>query len=243
MHQRKDSPCHARTGSVKVVKLLVWIAGLAAALTVAAPAGAGGQSYLSWTLGQNGGKPTVTWQITGSTKWYVADVQIGTRPAVNGRGDLQPRYVIAYAVFGPGQASGTWQLPYRLGPDTYYGLLTLRYDGPCEAGCESHSSVRSFTVAPPRLGGFRWTAEAKRGKVVVRWKEPAGGWYVSVLLVDDARDFASPEDATTRPSEPSAGSWRTGALKDGTYYVRLRARYAGCDSCLWSATKKVRISS
>ena len=224
------------------MKLLVWIAGLAAALVLAPTAGAGGQAYLSWTIGDDAGKPTITWKITGSTKWYVGVIQIATRPTLDDKGNFVPQDVVAYDVLSHGQSSRTWQLRYALQAGTYYGLLTLRYDGPCETGCESRSSVRSFTVRPPSLRGLRWNAVAEAGKVAVTWKKPRNGWHISIVLVDNDREFSSPEDAGTRGSTPAAGAWRSRSLDPGTYYVRLRARYAGCDTCLWtSGTQKVQI--
>jgi hypothetical protein len=223
------------------VKRLVWIAGLAAALVLAGSAGAGGQAYLSWTLGQDGGKPTVTWKITGSTKWYLGVIEIGTRATLNGSGDFPTQNVVAYDVLPSGQSSGTWQLRAALPAGTYYGLLTLRYDGPCDTGCESHSSVRSFTVPPPRLRGLVWTAAVRADTVSVTWKKPRGAWYVGIVLVDDSKSFASPVDADTRPLRPTAGAWKSRKLGPGTYYVRLRLRYGGCDTCLATRTKKVHI--
>ena len=225
------------------MKLLVWIAGLAAALLLVPTAGAGGQTYLSWTIGDDAGKPTISWKITGSTPWYVGVIQIATRQAVTDEGDFLPEDVVAYDVLTHGRHKGTWQLSFPVAPGTYYGMLTLRYDGPCETGCESRSSVRSFFVEPPRLAGLAWSALANSSRIAVRWKKPGKGWYVGIVLVDNDRDFSSPEAAGTRSATPAAGRWRSRALEPGTYYVRLRARYTGCDTCLWtSRTKKVQIA-
>ena len=227
------------------MKLLVCIAGLAAALLLVPTANAGGQAYLSWTIGDNAGKPTVTWKITGSAKWYVSVIQIATRPALTGGGDFVPQNIVAYDVLTSTRTSGTWQLRFPFDPGTYYGMLTMSYDGQCDTGCESRSSVRSFTVEPPRVHGLVWSARADSSRIAVGWKKPKPdkGWYVAIVLVDNDRDFSSPEAAGTRPPDPAAGTWRSHKLSAGTYYVRIRARYTGCDTCLWtSKTKKVQIA-
>lgn len=226
-----------------MLRPLTLLAACAAAMFLAAPAGAGGQATLSWTLDDDRGRPSVSWEITGSTNWYVGVIQIASRPDVTSKGAFLAQNVVAYDVLAPDQSKGTWKSGFALSPGTYYGQLVLRYDGPCRKGCESRSSVRSFAVEPPALAVLDWHAAPKAGKVTVVWTKPGGGWYVSMVLVDDDRDFSSPEDAVVWPAERSSGRWTSAALDAGTYYVRVSARYSGCDTCLWAsdpATVRVR---
>lgn len=202
----------------------------------------GDQAYLSWTIDDEAGKPTVTWTITGSTNWYVGVVQIASRPDVNSKGDFLASNLVAYDVLTPAQSKGTWQTSYALGAGTYYGQLVLRYDGPCQSNCESHSSVRSFAIEPPKLDKLTWMAAVRQGRIAVTWSKPGGGWYVGMVLVDDDEDFSSPEDAGIWPVEPAEASWTSAKLDPDTYYVRVHARYAGCETCIWiSAAKKVSL--
>lgn len=222
------------------MKLLCCLIGLAATLALPAAARGGEQAYLAWTLGEQGGRPTVSWTISGSTKWYVAVVQVAGRPEVNGKGDFLPENLIAYEVLKPSESTGSWVGEPTLGPGTYYGRLKLRYDGPCQQNCQVTTSIRSFTIDPPALGKLKWRAAAGIGKVKVSWKKPRKGWYVSMVLVDDDRDFRSPEDGSVWPAGNTARRWATGLLPRGTYYVRVRALYGDCDTCVWtSPTKKV----
>ena len=155
------------------MKLLFLIAWLAAALATPAVAWAGDQAYISWTLGDQDGRPTVTWKITGSTKWYVGTIQIASDRRVGAGGNFLPENVVAYEVLEPDRPPGFWVGPLALQPGTYYGRLRLRFDGPCSANCQSATSVRSFRIDPPRLRGLRWKARGGVGRVIVSWTKPA----------------------------------------------------------------------
>jgi hypothetical protein len=222
----------------------VTLAALVAAFAFPGPGRAGDQATLSWTIDDEAGKPVVTWTITGSTKWYVGVVQIADRPDVDGKGDFPPKSLVGYDVLPPGKATGSWRSPHALDPGTYYGRLTLRYDGACEANCESRSSVRSFSVDPSPLSGLHWKATSASGKVRVSWTGPDGGWYVGVVLVDDDADFSSPEEAGSWPAEREKSSWTSRRLEAGTYFVRLHARFEGCATCLFlSKVRKVTVNA
>jgi hypothetical protein len=225
------------------VKLLVVIAGLTAALAIPAAARGGDQAYLSWALGDQNGRPSVTWTITGSTKWYVGVVQIASQREVDGKGDFLPENLLFYDVLSPEESTGSWVAPRRLGPGTYFGRLKLRYDGPCQTNCQSATSVRSFTIEPPSLKSLTWKATAGIGRVKVTWTKPGHGWFVGMVLVDDDRDFSSPEDAVVWSSPTKRARWTSGLLDRGTYYVRVRARHQTCATCIWtSQARRVTIS-
>jgi hypothetical protein len=221
------------------VKHLLWIAWLAAALATPAVAWGGDQAYISWTLGDQDGRPTVTWEITGSSKWYVGVIQIATDRRVDGKGDFLPENLVAYEVLDPGRSTGFWVGPLELAPGTYYGRLKLRFDGPCSANCQFATSVRSFSIAPPPLRSLSWKATAGIGRVVVTWTPPRNGWYVSGVLVDDDRDFSSPEDAVAWPGAPKRTRWASMLLGRDRYHVRLRVKHSRCDSCVWTSPTKV----
>jgi hypothetical protein len=220
------------------VKLLIVIAGLAVALTIPAAARGGDQAYLSWTLDDQGARPTVTWTITGSTKWYVGVIQIATERAVNADGDFRPANLVVYEVLDRAESNGYWISAQKLGPGTYYGRLTLRYDGPCQTNCQSLTSVRSFTIDPPPLKSLTWKVTPGIGTVTVTWTKPKNGWFVGMVLVDDDRNFSSPEDAKVWPTPPKGTSWVSGLLPRDTYYVRLRARHGSCETCIWTSPPK-----
>jgi hypothetical protein len=221
------------------VKLMLLIAWLAAALATPAVAWAGNQAYISWTLGDQDGRPTVTWKITGSTKWYVGTIQIASDRRVGAGGNFLPENVVAYEVLEPDRAPGFWVGPLALQPGTYYGRLRLRYDGPCSANCQSATSVRSFRIDPPRLRGLRWKARGGVGRVIVSWTKPRNGWYVSMVVVDDNRAFSSPEDAVAWPKAPTRTRWASTLLGRDRYHVRLRLRHARCESCVWTSPAKI----
>jgi hypothetical protein len=221
------------------VKLLLAIAWLAAALATPAVAWAGDQAYISWTLGDQDGHPTVTWEITGSTKWYVAVIQIASDRRVDGKGDFLPENLVAYEVLAPERSTGFWVGPIALAPGTYFGRLKLRFDGPCSANCQFATSVRSFSIAPPPLRSLRWDAVPGVGRVIVTWTRPRNGWYVSGILVDDDRDFSSPEDAVAWPAATKRTRWSTMLLDRDRYHVRIRVKHSQCESCLWTSPTKV----
>jgi hypothetical protein len=215
------------------VKLFACIAGLAAALLFPAAGQAGDQTYVSWTLGERAGRPTVTWELTGSSKWYVALIQVSRRRAVDQQGDFLPQDVVAYEALGPGGTSGSWTGP-KLPPGRYYGRLELRYDGQCRTNCAFKTSIRSFKVDPPALRGFTWNAKAGIGRVRVEWRPPRNGWYVAAVVVDDERSLESPEDAVAWPRAPKARQWSSRPLPRGTYHVRVRLHHSACDTCVRS---------
>ena len=221
---------------MKLLLLIVW---LAAALATPAVAWAGDQAYISWTLGDQDGRPTVTWKITGSTKWYVGAIQIASDRRVTASGHFLPENVVAYEVLEPDRAPGFWVGPVALQPGTYYGRLRLRFDGPCSANCQSATSVRSFRIDPPRLRGLRWKARGGVGRVIVSWTKPRNGWYVSMVVVDDNRAFSSPEDAVAWPNAPTRTRWASTLLSRDRYHVRLRVRHARCESCVWTSPAKI----
>jgi hypothetical protein len=218
-----------------IVKLVVWMAGLAAALAIPASAWAGDQAYISWTLGDQSRRPMVTWEITGSSSWYVGVVQIATGREVDRKGDFLPENLVAYDVLDGRELTGSWVGPVALPPGEYFGRLKLRFDGPCQTNCESPTSVRSFRIDPPAIGSLSWQAKAGVGRLEVSWKQPKGGWYVSLIVVDDNRSFASPEDAIAWPSRSKRTRWTSGTLPRGTYFVRVRVRHATCDTCIWTS--------
>jgi hypothetical protein len=220
------------------VKLLVLIAGLAAALLLPAAARGGEQAFLSWALDDQNGKPTVTWTITGSTKWYVGVIQIATERQVNAKGDFLAQNLVVYEVLDPSESTGFWIADRKLGPGTYYGRLKLRYDGPCKTNCQSNTSIRSFGIDPPPLKSLTWRATPGVGTVKVSWTKPKNGWFVGMVLVDDNRGFGSPEDAVVWPRPPKVTQWTSGLLARDTYHVRIRARHVSCDTCIWTSTAK-----
>ncbi len=221
------------------MKLAIFIAWLAAALATAAVASASDQAYISWRLGDQDGHPTVTWKITGSTKWYVGAIQIASDRRVTASGHFLPENVVAYEVLEPDRAPGFWAGPVALQPGTYYGRLRLRFDGSCSANCQSATSVRSFRIDPPRLRGLRWQARGGVGRVIVSWTKPRNGWYVSMVVVDDNRAFSSPEDAVAWPKAPARTRWASTLLSRDRYHVRLRVRHARCESCVWTSSAKI----
>ena len=101
------------------MKLVLLIAWLAAALATPVVAWAGDQAYISWTLGDQDGRPTVTWKITGSTKWYVGTIQIASDRRVAAGGHFLPENVVAYEVLEPDRPPGFWVGPVALQPGTY----------------------------------------------------------------------------------------------------------------------------
>lgn len=221
------------------MRLSIATAALIAVLLLPAGARAGGdQATLSWTADAADGHALVTWVITGTTTWYVGVIQLATRPDLNGRGDFPPQNLVAYRVLHRVRQQGSWLSPFVLSPGTYYVQLTLRYDGPCETGCESRSSVRSLEIEPPPIGKVSWAAVARSGRVKVSWKPPADGWSFSLVLVDDHHDLSSPEDSASWPFGPPGSSWTSRRLAPDAYWVRLYARYEGCQTCLW--TSKLR---
>jgi hypothetical protein len=239
MRRREESRSRGRKGQADPpVKHLFAIAWLAAALATPAVASAGDQAYISWTVGDQKGRPTVTWEISGATKWYVGVIQIARSKRVNSKGDFLPESLVAYEVLSPERPPGFWVGPRRLGPGTYYGRLKLRYDGPCSRNCQFATSVRSFSIAPPPLRALRWRAAAGIGRVTVRWTRPRNGWYVSSVLVDDNRNFSSPADGVAWPAATRRTRWTSILLARDRYYVRLRVKQARCASCVWTAPAK-----
>jgi hypothetical protein len=220
------------------VKAFLCVTGLVVALALPPLAGAATQSSLSWTLGPESRRATATWRISGSDGWRVAVVQIATDRALTRNGDFLAQNLVAYDVLNRPRARGTWVSESALPPGEYFGRLKLRYLGPCQSACESATSVRAFTVHPPRLRGVRWNAAAAGSRAAVTWKRPGNGWYVAMVLVDDNRRFRSPEDGVLWRAASRRTSWRSDALAPGTYHVRIRARYAGCDTCLWTSKRK-----
>lgn len=227
------------------MKLLMIAAVALAALVAPGAARAGDdQTTLSWKAAAVEGHAQLSWEITGTTKWYVSVIQVATRPELGPKGDFPVSNLVAYEVRTRVKQTGSWLSPFALAPGTYYAMLTLRYDGPCETGCESRSSARSFEVEPPPIGSISWTASPRSGKVQVGWTRPAEGWFVSMALVDDDRDFASPEAAVSWPPGRRKTTWTSRRLGQDTYYVRLYARYEGCDTCVWlSKVRKVEIGA
>lgn len=220
------------------VKWLVALVGLAAALALPAVARGGDQAYLSWTLDDQQGRPTVTWKITGSTKWYVGVIQIATGRKVNSKGDFVAENLVVYKVLKPDAGEQTWIAPRRLPPGTYYGRLKLRYDGPCSKNCQSVTSIRSFTIAAVALKSLPWRVTAKAGSVKVTWAKPKNGWFVGMVTVDDNRNFSSPEAAAVWPTPLKTGRWISGVLPRDTYYVRIRVRHSTCRTCTWTSSAK-----
>jgi hypothetical protein len=230
-------------GERTLVRLFVLIVGLAVALLIPAAARGGEQAFLSWAIDDQNGKPTVTWEITGSTKWYVGVIQIATDRQVNAKGDFRAENLVVYDVLDPSESTGTWVWARKLGPGTYFGRLKLRYDGPCKKNCQSTTSIRSFTIDPPPLKSLTWSVSAGVGTVKVSWTKPKNGWFVGMVIVDDNLNFGSPEDASVWSKPPKATRWTSGLLARDTYHVRIRARHSSCDSCIWtSATKTVRVA-
>jgi hypothetical protein len=62
---------------------------------------------------------------------------------------------------------------------------------------------------------------------------------VSGVLVDDDRDFSSPEDAVAWPGAPKRTRWASMLLGRDRYHVRLRVKHSRCDSCVWTSPTKV----
>ena len=220
------------------MKWLVALVGLAAALALPAVARGGDQAYLSWTLGDQQGKPTVTWKISGSTKWYVGVIQIATGRKVTSKGDFVAQNLVVYKVLQPDGQKKTWVASRKLPPGTYFGRLKLRYDGPCSKNCQSVTSIRSFTIAAPALKSLPWRVTAKAGSVKVTWAKPKNGWFVGMVMVDDNRNFGSPEAASVWPKPLKVGRWISGLLPRDTYYVRIRARHTTCKTCTWTSSFK-----
>jgi hypothetical protein len=235
----EESAPGGRKAGGDTVKLLVSIACLTAALATPALAWASDQAYISWSLGDRDGRPTVTWEISGSTRWYVGAIQIASDDRVGPSGNFLPENVVAYEVLAPEREPGFWVGPIALQPGKYYGRLRLRFDGPCSANCQSATSVRSFRIDPPPLRALRWKARAGVGRVIVSWRKPRNGWYVSMVMVDDNRRFTSPEDAVAWPTAPARTRWASTLLARDRYHVRLRLRHANCESCVLTSPTKI----
>jgi hypothetical protein len=59
-----------------------------------------------------------------------------------------------------------------------------------------------------------------------------------MVLVDDDPGFGSPEDAIVWPRGPKKERWASSLLPRGTYYVRVRAKHARCETCVWTSSAR-----